>query len=186
MELGLLHSIVGECWKPIKDFPNYRISNKGRVYSAITGKILIQCRRKSSERYLYVNLCGDNGERKKTVIHRLVAEAFLFNPDNLPCVNHKDENPENNFVENLEWCTHQYNSNYGSNIEKRIRTRIRNGNTTSVIKYDRLGNPMEEFASLHDAARSIGNPNGQCNILNCCKGNKKSAYGFVWKYKEAA
>ena len=96
-----------------KDIPQYggkyQISNYGRVWSVISQKYL-----KSSpvKGYLRVSMIAPNGKRKDEFIHRLVALTFLDNPNKYPCVNHKDENKLNNNVDNLEWCSWQYNNTY--------------------------------------------------------------------------
>ena len=123
-----------EVWKTIKDYPDYMVSNTGKVKSLDRylkqpksgfrkkeGRILSPMINKKG--YPYVHLSKD-GKSVSKRIHRLVAEAFIPNPDNLPIVNHKDEDKTNNHVSNLEWCTNKYNSNYGNrcqNISKTIR-----------------------------------------------------------------
>ena len=104
-------NVMEEKWKSIDNFPDYYVSNLGRVYSNKSNKCLSP---KSSNRgYLSVTLCKDDTNKLKS-IHRLVATAFIPNPENLPVINHKDENPSNNTVDNLEWCTVQYNTSYSS------------------------------------------------------------------------
>lgn len=105
-----------EEWRDIKGYDGkYQISNTGRVKSidyrntGTSKELSLKCNRG----YFEVELCKD-GKGKFFKVHRLVAIAFLPNPQNLPCVNHKDENPSNNHVDNLEWCTPRYNSTYGS------------------------------------------------------------------------
>lgn len=194
MELGVLHSIIGEVWKPIEGFPNYAVSNRGRVYSFTReevcnghirmrqGRILIP--RLGKQGYYYVVLRDGIRNRTKKV-HRLVAEAFLANPEHLECVNHKDECRTNNFVENLEWCTTAYNVTYGGAIRKTQERFIETGWSKSVEQYDKEGNFLRRFSSVNEAARHIGRKPG--GITNCCKGNRKIAYGFIWKYgKEVA
>lgn len=128
-----------EIWKDIKEFEGYyQVSNLGRVrsvdrivydtvrnrYRLLKGKVLIQ--RDNGHGYLGVMFCKEHIIYNKYV-HRLVAEAFLPNPDNLPSVNHKDENKANNRVDNLEWCTFYYNNEYGTRKERWYKTRIKNG-----------------------------------------------------------
>lgn len=136
---------MSEIWKPVLGYEGYyEVSNYGRVKRletrvnsnrggrAVREKILKQITTKFG--YLTVHLCVEN-KRDKKKIHRLVAEAFIPNPDNLPCVNHKDENKSNNFVfvkpdgtidpekSNLEWCSVEYNNNYGTHQERGLKTR---------------------------------------------------------------
>lgn len=95
--------IRGEQWKPIKDYPRYYISNKGRVYSFKHNKLLALNEQKN--KYFYVHL-WDNGKRKSFRLHRLIASNFLENPHNKPIVHHIDGNRYNNDVSNLMWVTH--------------------------------------------------------------------------------
>lgn len=101
-----------EQWKIIEDYPNYEVSNIGRVRNKTT-KYVLKPQQFIGKKYYYVPLWKDGAEKKKR-IHRLVAEAFIPNPQNLPEVNHKDEDPSNNSVDNLEWCSRAYNANYGT------------------------------------------------------------------------
>lgn len=107
-----------EIWKPILGYENlYSISNFGNVFSIQSKRNIKQT--KNSKGYLIVGLCK-NKKRKSCLIHRLVAEAFIDNPNKLPEINHKNENPLNNTITNLEWCTHKYNMNY-NNLGKRAK-----------------------------------------------------------------
>lgn len=110
-------------WKIIDGFTDYKISDTGIVYSLKRNQELKQYEKKQ---YLGVYLYNDNG-KKFRLVHRLVANAFIPNNDNLPQINHKDENSKNNNVNNLEWCTAKYNSNYGTHKEK-IRKRMLENN----------------------------------------------------------
>lgn len=112
--------IIIEEWKDIKGYENkYQISNLGRVKALDyrrTGKEQI-ISIKNNKGYSEVALWKDS-KRKMFMVHRLVAQAFIPNPNNLPQVNHKDENKTNNIVENLEWCTQSYNNSYGTRLER--------------------------------------------------------------------
>ena len=134
-----------EEWRPIEGYEGlYEVSSYGRVrsldkyvksgygsYRLRKGKILSPGIRPDG--YLFVNLTY-NGKHKTITVHRLVAQAFLPNPDNLSEVNHKDEDKSNNRVENLEWCDRKYNLNYGSRKDKVRDTKIKNGYWTGLSK----------------------------------------------------
>jgi hypothetical protein len=112
-----------EIWKDIEGYEGkYQVSNLGRVKSlkdrwGSREKILKLLKHNGTHKYSVVQLC-DCGVTKKYLLHRLVAETFIPNPNGLPIINHKDENPENNTVDNLEWCDYSYNINYGTAIQK--------------------------------------------------------------------
>lgn len=123
-----------EIWKPIKGYEGlYEISNKGRVkslaryykafgYRKIRIEEKIMSPVESPQGYYQIGLSKE-GAKKHVQIHRLVAQAFIPNPQNLPFINHKDENKKNNCIDNLEWCTPEYNVNYGSGIARAEETR---------------------------------------------------------------
>lgn len=118
--------------------------------------------------YLFVVLTK-NGESKNLSVHRIVAEAFLPNPENLPEVNHKDENPRNNNVKNLEWCTRQYNIEYSKG--------------KNIIQIDRqTGKEIARYKSIVSASKITGII--RTAIGNACTGLSKSAGGYFWKYCE--
>lgn len=105
-------------WRDVKDYEGlYIVSNSGLVKSLITNRIL---KPRNSGDYDRV-LLFKNKHTKECFIHKLVAEVFIPNPDNLPQVNHKDENKTNNCVDNLEWCTPSYNVNYGTCQERKSK-----------------------------------------------------------------
>lgn len=169
-----------EIWKDIKDYEGlYQVSNLGRVKSLANRSnhkkelILKQHKYKG---YYKVNLCK-NGKRKLCSVHRLVAEAFIQNPENLPCVNHKDENKLNNCIENLEWCTHGYNNSYGTRLERVFKKLSK-----KVLQYDLNGNFIKEYSSVSEAAKYV---NGSAaNICSVISGRYRYAYGSLWKYKD--
>lgn len=171
-----------EEWKSIPGYDGkYEISNYGRVKSYQYCK-----KQKSNERilmpiqqqtgYYFVNLYKDK-KMKTVAIHRLVAEAFIPNPSNLPVVNHKDETRTNNYFENLEWCTHEYNLSYGT-----TRKRIAEKNSKPVLQLDKQGNVIKEWPSMSRAAESFGVLPCKSHIIDCLKGRHKTAHGYGWKY----
>ena len=169
-----------EQWKDIFGFEGlYQVSNFGRVKSfkgcrGVQERILKP--RKVANGYLQIALCKD-GKHNWRLIHRLVAEAFLPNPNNLSDVNHKDENPQNSNLENLEWVDHKTNINYGTGIERRAKTRLK-----TVFQYRLDGTFVKEWPSLKEVQRQLGFNHG--NISSCCNGRNKTSYGFRWKYKK--
>lgn len=118
-----------EEWRNIQGYEGYQVSNTGIVRNISKGNILKQYNR--SRNKLYKAVCID---RKMISVHRLVAQAFIPNPNNLPMVNHKDENPSNNCVENLEWCTQKYNMNWNG-VMKKVGLKLRK--TEEEKKYNR-------------------------------------------------
>ena len=164
-----------EIWKDIKGFEGlYQVSNLGRVKSLRRNIILRQgITRKGYESVL---LCT-NSIHKGYYIHRLVAHAFIPNPDNLPQVNHKDENKTNNCVGNLEWCDGKYNINYGTGIAKRVKSQSK-----KVLQFKPDGTFVKEWESTMDVERNLGFDNA--HISKCCRGKYAYAYGFLWKYKK--
>lgn len=166
--------MIKEIWKIIENYGNYMVSNLGRVKSLKTSTILKE--RSTKEGYVRVVL-WEKGKGKSCLIHRLVAQAFIPNPDSLPEVNHKDENKLNNSVENLEWCTHQYNCNYGTGKQRQVEQLSK-----SVIQFTLDGIKVGEYKSTNDAERETGYKHQ--NIGKCCLGKYKQAYGYIWKFKE--
>lgn len=197
-----------EEWKPIIindiDYTGlYEVSNFGRVRSlrGNHGESRIKLLKTTGTSYLRVALYKD-GKSIKYLVHRLVATMFIPNFDMLPEVNHKDENPLNNNVDNLEWCRHKYNINYGthnsklSNSRKGIkfsnkhRERLSESHLNyhlnkqrTVLQYDRKTlqlvrewkNPFEaQYYGGYDSSR----------IHECCTGKRNYHKNSVWKYKE--
>ena len=161
-----------EIWKDVVGFEgSYKVSNFGNVKSLRNKKILIPSINRGYKR---ITLCK-NGKRENKVIHRIVAEAFLDNPKNFLCVNHKDENKLNNCVENLEWCDIKYNTNYGTCIERRSKN-----NQKPVNQYDLNMNFIKRYESIKEA--SNGNYSLYTHIGECCKGKHFSVGGYIWRY----
>ena len=179
-----------EIWKDIRDYEGlYQISNKGNVKSIGNNKTKKEKILKSSVDtigYLFVGLCK-NGVQKRYFVHRLVAQAFIQNPNNYPQVNHKDENKQNNCVKNLEYCDAKYNVNYGTRNKRVVE---KNTNHPSLSKPVLQINPntneiIAEFPSIKEVERQFGFLHS--NISRCCNGKpkRKTAYGYIWRYKES-
>ena len=187
---------ASEIWKDIKGYEGfYQVSNLGRVKSVRreVNYCIDGLKAKREEKFLTLEMsnCGYlrvrlsiNGESKKYSVHRLVATSFIPNSLNLSCVNHKNEDKTDNRVENLEWCTHKYNSNYGTVKERRVKAFMaKNSTCRPVIMMDSNGNEIRRFRSIKDAFKETGiNTKG---IGCCCQGKKnyKTAGGYKWKYK---
>ena len=166
-----------EIWCPIKDYEGlYEVSDKGRVRSIKFGKERILKPLRNTCGYLQVQL-WKNGEQKMYLVHRLVAQTFTPNPDNLTEVNHKDEDKDNNSVQNLEWCDRKYNINYG-NRNQMVSIKL----SKPILQYTKSGEFVREWKSTHDVERNLGYFHNF--ISYCCNGKLKSAYGYVWKYKD--
>lgn len=177
-----------EIWKEIEGFDGkYQISNKGNVKSLSkwkNGENLKPGINKSG--YKYVNLVKDG--RNKIVdmrIHRLVAKYFIPNPEKLPEVNHIDGNKLNNNVENLQWCSREYNIRHAFDnglILKRFGNK--NPNSKVVLQKDKNGNIIKEWQSVGEIHRIM---NYSINSIVCCCNKKPkyhTAYGYIWEYKD--
>lgn len=155
--------------KDIKGYEGlYAITSCGKVWSYKRKRFLNPY--KLNNGYLQVGLCKD-GIRKLYSVHRLVAEVYIPNPENKPCVNHIDECKTNNALQNLEWVTHKENNNYGSHNERSAKARRK-----KVICIE----TGEIFNSLAEAAKSVNRSIG--NICLCLKGKHKTCAGYHWAY----
>lgn len=167
-----------EEWRMIPGYEGlYMVSNLGNVKAlnyARSGKEKLLNPILLKNGYYTVNL-SKNNMKKQLYVHRLVAQAFIPNPDNLPCINHKDENPANNCVDNLEWCTYGYNINYGTRNDRHSEKMC-----MPVGKYSLDGELIEEYKSAKDAA--IKNGLWQGNISKVCNGAISKTGGFCWRY----
>lgn len=195
-----------QIWKDIEGYEGlYQVSNTGRVRSLnyrCTGETKTIKPRTSKLGYKGVNLCK-NGKCKSCYIHRLVALAFIPNPNNYPVVNHKDENPKNNTVENLEWCTQEYNNNYGTRNEKlskakkgkhhteETKRKISKGHkgknhpkAKPILMSTLDGEFIRRFECVADANEFLDKDRQNKNICKCARGEQKTAYGYIWKYEE--
>lgn len=190
-ELGLskndyifgIDKVEGEVWKPIKGYEGkYCVSNMGRIMSVERsinggGKIKQRIMKQCNTRKGYKTVClYSDGKRIRNIVHRLVAEAFIPNPNNYNQVNHIDENKSNNAAHNLEWCTAKQNMNYGSRAEK-----SRKKAQKKVLKVDKFGNVVDIYSCAEEAANANGI--GRREIAKFCRGNRVGLYhGYYWKY----
>lgn len=190
-----------EQWKPVAGFETlYQVSNLGRVKSLdrfvtqegnkgtrftrkYAGKILV----KTKDKHGYESVCiaYDNGKKITRNVHRLVAEAFIPNPKNYPQINHKDENPSNNAVSNLEWCDSKYNINYGS---RNFITSLKR--SKGVKQISKNGEIINRFINAKTAAKRTGIAYRNIaavlhqtpHIKNGRIYTRKTAGGFYWEY----
>ena len=144
-----------EHWKVIEGFENYSVSTHGRIRKNKRGELMNAGICNSG--YLRIRLCN-NGVMKKFLVHRLVAQAFITNPENYPCVNHIDEDKTNNNINNLEWCSHHQNNNYGTRNKRisdklKVVTKGRKPNNHIIVNIDGV-----EYESLHRANKCTGVP----------------------------
>ena len=168
--------MIKENWKDVIGYEGlYKVSDLRRVKSLnyrSTGEEMVLKQRKRKDGYLQVRLCKE-GKVKYYKVHRLVAQAFIPNPENYPVINHKDENPSNNCINNLEWCTQKYNCNYGARNKKIAKSQ---SNSVMCIETNTI------YISAHDAQRKTG----ICVAHICaCARHKKRHYtagGYHWEY----
>jgi hypothetical protein len=172
-----------EKWQVINDFPNYSVSNFGNVMNIKTNKIM-KLNIKSG--YYHVGLIN-NINRNIFKVHRLVAMAFIENPENKPEVNHKDKNKLNNNVINLEWNTRLENCQHRS-----IGLVYKSNKNKCILRLNKDTNELlEQYNSIEDAGKwsfennlTCNSHNGRNAIGNCVNGLSNSAYGYKWKYTE--
>lgn len=159
--------------KQIKEYPNYGVNENGEVFNLLTNTKLKPW---VSNGYQYVSL----GRKNKKRVHRLVANAFIPNPQNLPVVNHLDENKLNNNVSNLEWCTHRDNVMYGEHAPAKNIRIAQELSKKKVVQCTLDGQVVCEYESIQFASEQSGVI--RTSISHCCIGDYKSAGGFTWKY----
>lgn len=173
-----------EQWRKINGFENYMISSLGRVKSLPRGmfnggKIKERFLKPGINKHGYcsVSLC-EKGKITQCKIHRLVAMAFIPNPNGLPIINHKNEIKTDNRVENLEWCDYSYNVNYGGCVEKLKKIKYH-----PIIQIDKNRNFVTTFQSAKQAGRDLGLD--YRSICKCANGKQKTCGGYGWKWANA-
>ena len=177
-----------EEWRDVTGYEGlYQISNLGRVkHLKFTHKNRFgECTKQEhivgyngSNGYMYVNLCKGNKMHTVT-IHSLVAKAFIPNPNGYDCINHKDESHDNNRVDNLEWCTKEYNNNYGTLAKRKREIMLNHPETSKIVRC--VDNNIV-YLSAREAARQLNvHPT---NIINCCNGKQKTCKGLHFEYIE--
>lgn len=186
-----------EIWKEIPFLKDYEVSNLGRILKhnyAYTKETKIV--KLSTYKFGYKYFTANN---KKYTVHRLVAQAFIPNPNDYPIINHVDNNPSNNRVENLEWCTYKHNmehclkcgrfeeakkkisrANKGKNNPGTIKN-LAEINSKKVMQYDLNGIFVKEWSKIKDAEKELGIL--ATSITKNCKHKCKMAGGFIWRYK---
>ncbi len=187
-----------EIWKDVVGYEGiYQVSSLGNLKSCdmyvlarngkrrkVKGKILKK--RYMPNGYVQYVLCKD-GVKKYFYAHRLVATAFISNENNLPQVNHKNEDKKDNNVDNLEWCDQIYNNLYGTKIERSVKNTdyksVALKNSKKVSQYDLNNNFIATWCSISEAARVLHLHSG--DISYCCRNKKiKSAGGYIWRYAD--
>lgn len=180
-----------EVWNAMVAFEGiYEVSNHGRVRSLdrivrgrwgpvfYKGQLMSQSPDTSG--YLQTALCKDGVEYTRSV-HRLVAEAFIPNQDNKPCINHIDEDKTNNHVDNLEWCTYSENTNHGTR-NKRVSTKNTNGKCSKeVIQYTLDGKLVKIWPSISETGRHGFN---RSHVGRCVRGERKTHKFYKWEFKK--
>ena len=172
-----------EVWKSIEGYENYQVSNLGNVrnlnYNGAKGKVKNLTPKKNNSGRLWVELRANN-KAKTFLVHRLVGMAFIPNPNNLPQINHIDENPLNNCVENLEWCTGEYNIKYSRELHPNRKKKITQ--TQKVAQYDKDGNLIKIWDNAHTVF--LETKMSDWSIAECCRGKRHTAYGYTWHYAD--
>lgn len=186
-------ALPGEVWKDVVGYEErYAVSSFGRVvgYSTLSRFGSKICYRKPHlmkqtakcrpPYYLSVSLTT-NGQRKCFLVHRLVASAFIPNPKQLPCVNHKDEVSTNNSIDNLEWCTQQYNCNYGTHNARMAKTMSETAyQKRQVVQLSLDGQFIATYNSIKEAADCLRIHRSSISV--CCRNKVRYGKGYKWMY----
>ena len=174
-----------EKWKEIEGYPDYMVSDKGNIMSLKHGKTKLLKLKTNSFNYHTVGLFANN-KRKSFLVHRLVACAFIHNPKNKPCINHKDGNKKNNCVSNIEWCTNKENNFHRYRVLGQKNALLGKTGDKCVLskKIYQINKDTNEiiavFSGAHEAARIINGHSS--NISSCASGRLKTANGYKWRW----
>lgn len=166
-------------WKIVKDYPDYLVSNTGLVKSTKQVEHIILKPSLNHKGYLYVVLYNKNGSKNKR-IHRLVAETFISNPNNLPQVNHKNGIKTCNEDWNLEWTNNSGNQKHAFANGLQTNTGNNNPNIRAIDQFDLDGNFVKHWKSMYDITRELGY--SRSSIWRCCTGRYKTSHGYIWRY----
>ncbi len=170
--------------KQIKGYPDYFITEYGSVFSQKSGKNLKKLKSwRHRQGYLRVEFSGINGRSKK-LVHRLVGEAFIPNPESKRTINHKNGIKTDNRVSNLEWNTHSENTKHAfSTLGKKVKKGKESPHSRKVFRIDKKNGKEILFGTLREGGQSVGKSATGCtNICLTCRGKRKSAYGYYWRY----
>lgn len=175
-----------EVWRPIRDYEGlYEVSSQGKIKRIkhknkrgwFYGEKILTLR-KDKGGYIRTDLYDNQSHKKSLLVHRLVAQAFIINPLNLPEVNHIDENLDNNSVSNLEWCTSSYNYEYGTRLARTVEKALK-----PIIAIDVNTGRERHFNSVQEASRQIGcKPHSISQVLTDTTGRHQTVYGYTYRY----
>jgi hypothetical protein len=177
-----------EIWKEVHGYEGiYEVSNIGNIRSLKFNKIKDIRPGLNTSGYFIVALCKNNNQITKK-LHRLIAKSFIDNPENKPCINHKDGNKINNNISNLEWCTFSENNQHAYDIGLKKGTTYLKGKfgkdhhlSMAIIQLSKDNEILNEFGSIREAQRKTGIL--KSGISRVCRMERKTAGGFIWKFK---
>lgn len=169
------HTNTHETWKSIDDFPKYQVSDQGRIKNIQTDRIFTGS--KDAFGYMHVRLVNPYGGITLKKVHRLVAEAFLPNPESKPIIDHIDGDKTNNALSNLRWVTYSENSRAYEASKGQRKTAAKN---RKIAQYSLDGALIAEFATVTEASKVTGA--GDFGIYSACAGKLRTANGFMWRF----
>lgn len=166
-----------EDFKSPLGFSDYVVNKYGLIYSFKTNKYLKPY--KDSKGYLQIQLVNDLGDKVSKKIHILVAELYVDNPLNKPCVNHLDGNKQNPIYTNLEWCTYKENTHHAlkTGLKKTFANNL--NEKVAVGQYTKEGVLIKIFDSMQKASKETNTP--QSNISKVCSGERNTANNYIWR-----